>query len=117
MTFPRPVAAYQEPIEKIQLRASANGVGAAIYSVTTQKSGVTTRQVAAKARLAKQGLTIPRLELVAAHMATNLVTNVKNALQDLPVTELYGWSDSTVVLYWLHGGENTDNLFPIVWQR
>ena len=44
--------------------------------------------VDAKARLAKQGLTIPRLELVAAHMATNLVTKVKNVLEGLPIENI-----------------------------
>ena len=33
--------------------------------------------VASKARLAKEGLTIPRLELVAGHMAVNLAINVE----------------------------------------
>ena len=46
--------------------------------------------VDAKAHLAKQGLTIPRLELVAAHMATNLVTKVKNVLEGLPYREYTG---------------------------
>ena len=54
--------------------------------------------VAAKARLAKEGLTIPRLELVSAHMAANLVTNVRNALQGLLEPTIYGWLDSTVAL-------------------
>ena len=60
--------------------------------------------VAAKARLAKQGFTIPRLELVAARMATNLIINVKQALEVMPVTQLHGWLDSLVVLHWLKGG-------------
>ena len=106
--FPRPIGPYQEKIEEIQLHAfgdaSAEGVGAAVYSVVTQKSGVTSSLVAAKARLAKQGLTIPRLELIGAHMAANLLTNVREALQDQPVSATYGWSDSTVVLHWLKGG-------------
>ena len=108
VVFPRPIGPYQEKIEDIQLHAfgdaSAEGVGAAVYSVVTQKSGVTSSLVAAKARLAKQGLTIPRLELIGAHMAANLLTNVRGALQDQPVSATYGWSDSTVVLHWLKGG-------------
>ena len=46
--------------------------------------------VDAKARLAKQGLTIPRLELVTAHMATNLVTKVKNVLEGSTYREYMG---------------------------
>ena len=65
---------------------------------------VTQRLVAAKARLAKRGLTIPRLELISAHMVTNLLMNVKFAMEGLPVTELNGWLDSTVALFWINGG-------------
>lgn len=107
VTFPRCLAPYQEEITDMQLHsfgdASKDGVAAAVYSVATQPSGTTVRLVAAKARLAKQGLTIPRLELVAAHMATNLLVNTRDALQDQPITESYAWSDSTTVLHWLLG--------------
>ena len=83
--------------------ASTQGVGAAVYSVVRQRSGITQRLIAAKARLAKQGLAIPRLELVSAHVATNLVTNVRNALQGLPEPTIHGWLDSTVALHWICG--------------
>ena len=36
-------------------------------------------------------------------MATNLVDNVKTALEGFPVTEVTGWLDSTVALYWIEG--------------
>ena len=83
--------------------ASTIGVGAAVYSVVHQKSGVTQFLVTAKARLAKKDLTIPRSELVSAHMATNLVMNLKNALTELPEPAVYGWFDSTVALHWILG--------------
>ena len=35
-------------------------------------------------------------------MATNLVKNVQNALQNLPEPTIYGWLDSTVALHWIH---------------
>ena len=66
-----------------------------------QRSGTTQQLVAAKSRLAKEGLTIPRLELISARMTTNLVKNVQNALQNLPGPTIYGWLDSTVALYWI----------------
>ena len=59
--------------------------------------------VAAKACLAKQGVTIPRLELVAGHMAVNLLTNVHDALTGYPVKSLNVWLDSTVALHWIRG--------------
>ena len=105
--IPRAITQYQEEIEEVELHAygdaSKEGVGAVVYSIVRQRSGTTQRLVAAKSRLAKQGLTIPRLELVAAHMATNLLVNVRNALDNIPAPKLYGWMDSTVALYWIKG--------------
>lgn len=59
--------------------------------------------VAAKSRLSKKGLSIPRLELVSGHMSANLLDNVKGVLQDSPVRNTYGWLDSTVALHWIRG--------------
>ena len=47
-----------------------------IYAVVEQPSGTTQQLAAAKSRLAKRNLSVPRLELVAAHMATNFLQNV-----------------------------------------
>ena len=106
----RSLAKHQEKIQSINLHAfgdaSSKGVSAAVYSVTRQPSGVTQGLVAAKSRLAKKGLTIPRLELVAGHMATNLVHNVKDALQGFPITNVHCWLDSSVALHWIRGGGN-----------
>ena len=57
--------------------------------------------VIAKARLAKQGLSILHLELISAHMAVNLIVNVREALVGFPVVELHCWIDSTVALHWI----------------
>ena len=106
-SIPRAIVDYREPVDELELHAfgdaSTQGVGAAVYSIVRQQSGVTQRLVAGKGRLAKQGLTIPRLELVSAHMATNLVTNVSNALQGLPKPKVFGWLDSSVALHWIRG--------------
>jgi hypothetical protein len=104
---PRPVAPFQQPVQSVELHAfgdaSMDGVGAVVYSVVRQESGITTSLVAAKSRLAKKSLTVPRLELVSAHMSTNLVINVKNAFVELPKPDIYAWLDSTVALHWLLG--------------
>lgn len=79
----------QEPIEKIELHAfgdaSGKGVAAAAYAVFKQPSTLNKGLVAAKARLAKQGPTIPRRELVSGHMAVKLLSNVQDALQSFPM--------------------------------
>lgn len=81
----RPMAPHQQPVLSFELHvfgdASTHGVGAVVYLVVRQEDGITQALVAAKVRLAKRDLTVPRLELVSAHVATNLVVNVKNALR------------------------------------
>ena len=83
--------------------ASGHGVSAAIYAVVMQESGITQGLFAAKSRLAKQGLTIPRLELMLGHMAVNVMTNVHKALEGFPLaTDIQCRLDSTAALHWLH---------------
>jgi uncharacterized protein YoxC len=106
--IPRSLVSNREVISDIKLHAfgdaSGKGVSAVVFAVIEQPSGVSQGQVCAKSRLAKEQLTIPRQELVSAHMACNLVHNVKQALEGFPVSEVYGWLDSTVALHWLKGG-------------
>ena len=75
---------------------------AAVYAVITQPNSINQGLVTSKSRISKKNLTIPRLELVSAHMSANLVTNVKLAIQNQNVKSVTGWTDSTVVLYWLN---------------
>ena len=107
---PRSLAAHQEQIEAIDLHVfgdtSGTGTAAVVYAVVHQKSGLSQGIVAARSRLAKKGLTIPRLELVSAHMAANLAQNVKDALDGFPIRRVTGWLDSTVALHWLKGNGN-----------
>ena len=83
----------REPVLNLELHAfsdaSTQGVGGAVYAVVQQPSGSTQRLVAAKGRLGKQGLTVRRLELISAHMATNLVVNLQNTLNNLPNLRVY----------------------------
>ena len=106
-TVPRTLVPLHQPIKAITLHAfgdaSKRGVSATTYAVVEQDGETTQGLICAKSRLAKQNLTIPRLELVAAHMATNLVTNVERAIDAVKVTSVHCWSDSTVALYWVHG--------------
>ena len=102
----RTIAPFREAINSIQLHsfgdASSKGVCAAVYAVVNEESGKTQGLVTSKSRLSKKSLTIPRLELVAGHMAVNLAVNVRDTLQDCnPV--VYCWLDSTVALYWIQG--------------
>ena len=59
----RPLTGHRENTTKIGLHcfggASGRGVSAALYAVVTQPSGVSVGLVTVKARLAKQGVSIP----------------------------------------------------------
>ena len=102
VTVPRSLAAHRGDIELHAFRdASGKGVAAAVYAVVVQEKGVNQGLIASRARLAKKGLTIPRLELVSGHMAVNLLTNVSVALEAFPVTAKYCWVDSTDALHWI----------------
>ena len=118
-TAPRALSPYHQPILSLTLHAfgdaGAKGVSAAVYAVVHQDQGLTKQLICAKSRLAKKNLTIPRLELVAGHMAVNLVTNVQAALSTLPHTA-HCWLDSTCgVCVWRSTGSrfkgSIDNSF------
>ena len=51
------------------------------------KEAVTQGLIAAKYRLAKKSLMIPRLELMSGHMSVNLSTNVQAALEGFNMIE------------------------------
>ena len=103
----RSVVKHEEKILSIDLHAygdaSGEGVWAAVYAGVEQPSGANQGLVTAKSWLPKKGLTIPHLELVSGHMATNLVYNVKEVLEGFTVRKVYGWLDSTVALHWIRG--------------
>ena len=43
---------------------------------------------------------------MSGHMAVNLVTNVKYALEGFSVSQLYCWLDSSVALHWIRRSGN-----------
>ena len=107
LEVPRPVPSFKEDIREIILHgfadASSKGTSAAIYAVVIQKSGISQGLLCSKSRLLKKNLTILRLELVSAHMAANLLKNVRQALSRFPVIKEIAWSDSTTALHWIKG--------------
>ena len=107
---PRCLVLYREAIQAIDLHpfgdASGEGTCAAVYAVIQQNQGTVQGLFASKSRLAKKGLTIPRLELVSGLMATKLLDNIKAVLDGLPIRHCYSWLDSMVALYWISGWES-----------
>ena len=92
---------YNEKIRSVTLDASSKGVCAAVYAVVDQLKEKSQGLPKSKSRLLKKSLIIPRLELIAARMATNLLSSAKIALHKIPIFNFYGWSDSTTVLFLL----------------
>ena len=89
--------------------ASQQGFGAVTYlRITDQTGAAKCTFVMGKSRLAPiKPVTIPRLELSAAVIATRLDRISRNELT-LPVTESFFWTDSTCVLRYI---ENQDKRF------
>ena len=82
--------------------ASKVAVCASIYVVTYQDSTpVDQNLLVAKSRVTPKEMSIPRLELVAAHSLAKLQNNVSKALMSIPITAYHNWVDSVTVLCWL----------------
>ena len=82
--------------------ASKMAVCAAIYAVSyCEESPIDRNLLVAKSRVAPKNLSIPRLQLVAAHTLPKLQNNVENALKSFPIASSHNWVDSITVLYWL----------------
>ena len=59
--------------------------------------------VASKTKVAPiKRLTIPRLELCGAYILSNLLEHIRLTL-NIPIEDIYAWTDSTIVLNWLDG--------------
>ena len=104
---PRALPKHRERISNIELHcfgdASGRGNSAAVYAIVSQPPGDSVGLVAAKLRLTKQHITIPRVERVSGHMATNLIVNVKESLEGFPVGKMFCLLDSSVALRWIKG--------------
>ena len=98
-----------EKSDKVQLHlftdASEVAFAAVIYIRITDSSGkIFTNLVSCKTRVAPiKTISVPRLELCGAHLGIKLLTKIEDILElsTLPQPEIYGWTDSTIVLQWL----------------
>ncbi|XP_053686349.1 uncharacterized protein LOC128735892 [Sabethes cyaneus] len=92
--------------------ASKVAYGCCIYARTEDKRGMVKVQlISAKSRVAPlKRLSIPRLELCAAQLASRLYNKVTQAL-GLEYHSVHFWSDSTVVLNWLQSPPYTWKTF------
>ena len=83
--------------------ASKVAVAAAVNIISSVETGEGKQNLlVTKSRLAPKALSIPRLELAAAHTLSKLMAHVKNALPDINITSINLWSDSMTTLFWLN---------------
>ena len=84
--------------------ASEEAYAGVVYLRLEDPAGnVHTEIVISKTRVAPiKHLSIPRLELCGAQLLTKLLCHAKKIL-NIPVTSVFAWTDSTIVLGWLTG--------------
>ena len=83
--------------------ASEKAYGGVVYlrSLDTA-SGVYTSLVMAKTCVAPiERVTLPQLELCGAHLLSQLMKHLQGILA-IPTSNLYAFTDSTIVLYWIY---------------
>ena len=107
-TLPRCYFPKRSVIQSLQLHgfcdASEDAFAAVIYlRVVSESESVHTSLVLSKTRVAPfKRLTIPRLELCGAHLLSRILAHVREILE-MPLHQVFAWTDSTVVLSWLTG--------------
>ena len=92
--------------------ASEQAYAAVIYLRMTDVDGkIQISLVTSKTKVAPiKRLTIPRLELCGAYLLAQLLHHTKQVF-DLPLTQVYAWTDSTIVLSWLVGNPRRFNIY------
>lgn len=98
--------------------ASEAAYGRCVYVRSTSEAGASVvRLLCSKSRVAPlKPLTIPKLELSAAHVLTQLVHKVVSSL-DVKIDHIYYWSDSIIVLSWIRiEPHRLQTLYAIEWQ-
>lgn len=95
--------------------ASMYAYGACAYIKSTTNNDSTTRLITSRNKVAPiKKQSIPRLELMAAVMGTQLDKFVMKACKWENIKVFY-WSDSTIVIHWLN--RNIESLKPFVSNR
>lgn len=104
ITIPRWIYYHDNEIELHGFSdASQHAYAAAIYARTKQPDGCyITTLLTAKTRVAPlKQLSIPKLELCGAVLVAELlqITKINLSIED---SKLFAWTDSSIVLHWLH---------------
>ena len=91
--------------------ASPKAYGACIYLVNENKSSVCSLLVCSKSRIAPiKPVSLPRLELCAAVLLSDLMKNIINSLRT-NISEGHLWTDACITLSWLDSSPEKWNPF------
>ena len=97
--------------------ASEKAYAAVLYARVEKLDGsVTTKLLACKTKVAHlKSISIPKLELCAAHLAARLMKSCLQAFSKtrFKVSSIHAWSDSTITLAWIYGEPRRWNTFVL----
>lgn len=87
--------------------ASTKAYGAVAYVRVQRRNGdYHTGIIAARTKVAPvKSLSLPRLELCGAVLLSQLLKHISEAMR-IPKSQIFCWTDSTIVLSWLNGDPN-----------
>ena len=101
--FPKDVSVASTQLHGFIDASEAAYAGVVYLRMVGSEGAVHVPLVMAKTKVAPiKRFTVPRLELCGAKLLAELLRNVKGVL-DIPPSLVFTWTDSTVVLGWLHG--------------
>ncbi|KAJ8723487.1 hypothetical protein PYW08_003399 [Mythimna loreyi] len=108
VSIDRWIGTLRVDLEKIEVHgfsdASTRAYAAVAYvRIKMQDGSVSTKLIAAKTRVAPlRTVSLPRLELCGALLLSRLLKQIEHAMR-IPASNIYAWTDSTIVLAWLSG--------------
>ncbi|KAJ8722107.1 hypothetical protein PYW08_004509 [Mythimna loreyi] len=86
--------------------ASTRAYAAAVYMRTETNDKVEINLIAAKTRVAPlKTISLPKLELCGALLLSKLMKQIGLAMK-IPTSDMYAWTDSSIVIAWLSGDPN-----------
>ncbi|XP_075990311.1 uncharacterized protein LOC142985958 [Anticarsia gemmatalis] len=87
--------------------ASMQAYGAVVYCrITHPDNPIKTSIIAARTKVANlKTISLPRLELCGALLLSRLLKQVGQAMR-IPASQIYAWTDSSIVISWLAGDSN-----------
>ncbi len=119
LQFRRSICAERKKSVELHVFADASerAYAAVLYARVTKMDGsVTTKLLACKTKVTTLMLiSIPKLELCAAHLAAKLMRACLSAISKthFVVSNKYAWSDSTIALAWISGEPRRWNTFVL----